>query len=131
MARVGRLAGSLLAATEGRYFLVGDLKEPCDFAAAGFEEPVQIPGRDLPFIRLRALREISLSAPRLVLDVEGEELAKLLFTRLVIARNGSVSNRLWRLVLGLEEGVDVDARWLGQVPTEVWNIVRDSVLRCS
>jgi hypothetical protein len=131
MARVGRLAGALLAESERSYFLVGDLKEPCDFRSAGFEPPERIPGPDLPFVRLQPLRDISLAAPRLVLDVEGEELALLLFRRLVIARNGSVSSRLWRLVTGPIERAEVDARWLGGVPAEVWEIVRESVLRCS
>src|SRR5712672_3173802 len=129
MARVGRLAGALLAETEGNYFLVGDLKEPCDFPAAGFEPPERTPGRELPFARLRPLREIALSAPHILLDIEGEELALLLFRRLVIARNGSVSNRLWRLVTGPIEQAEVDARWLGGVPAEVWEIVRESTLR--
>jgi hypothetical protein len=131
MARVGRLAGALLAESQGSYFLVGDLKEPCDFRAAGFEPPERTPGRELPFARLRPLREIALSVPRIILDIEGEELATLLFRRLVIARNASVSSRLWRLVTGPNEQAEVDARWLGRVPAEVWDIVRESVLRCS
>lgn len=131
MARVGRLAGALLAESVGSYFLVGDLKQPCDFRAEGFEPPGTIPGAELPFVRLQPLRDVTLPAPRLVLDVEGEELARLLFDRLVIARNGSVSSRLWRLLVGPQEPAEVDARWLGRMPAEVWNIVRDSVLRCS
>lgn len=131
MARVGRLAGALLAESQGAFFLVGDLKEPCDFRASGFEPPAQLPGRDLPFARLQPLRAVALAAPRLLLDVEGEALALLLFQRLVIARNGSVSNRLWRLVTGAAPGEEVDARWFGGMPAEVWDIVRDDVLRCS
>jgi hypothetical protein len=131
VARVGRLAGALLAESEGNYFLVGDLKEPCDFPAAGFEPPERIPGRELPFARLLPLREIALPAPRILLDLEGEELALLLFRRLVVARNGSVSNRLWRLVTGPQEQAEVDARWLGRMPVEVWDIVREKVLSCS
>ena len=42
MARVGRLSGAILAESEGAYFLVGDLKEPCDFSARGFEAPVEL-----------------------------------------------------------------------------------------
>ena len=55
---------------------------------------------------------------------------------MVIERTGSVSDRLWRLVMGLEDGQpaiteDVDARWLVEVPMAVWRIVQDTVLRCS
>ena len=49
MARVGRLAGALLAETEGRYFLVGNTKEPCDFRALGVEPPPEIDALKRPF----------------------------------------------------------------------------------
>jgi hypothetical protein len=49
----------------------------------------------------------------------------------VIERNGSVSERLWRLVLGDAPAEVVDLRWLGQMPLQVWQVVRDTVLKCS
>jgi hypothetical protein len=105
MARVGRLAGALVAESDGRYFLVGDTKEPCAWQG----EPIAI------------------DAPYLDVPVEGDALARLLAARFVIERNGSVSERLWRLVT--EHGAD--ARWLAEIPDDVWRIVRDTVLRCS
>jgi hypothetical protein len=71
------------------------------------------------------------------MDLESEELASTLAHRFVIERNGSVSERLWRLVLHRgdtdaedePEGV-VDARWLGEMPAPIWQVIRDSVLRC-
>lgn len=39
MALVGRLAGAILAETEGQFFLVGNPKVPCDFTAVGFDPP--------------------------------------------------------------------------------------------
>ena len=54
VSRVGRLAGALLAETGGAYFLVGNLKRPCDFAAAGFEPPAApIDALARPFVPLR------------------------------------------------------------------------------
>ncbi|MGH8582397.1 MAG: precorrin-3B C(17)-methyltransferase, partial [Gammaproteobacteria bacterium] len=56
--------------------------------------------------------------------------------RFLIERNGSVSDRLWRLVTGVDEedeapeAEELDAQWLVQVPDRIWEIVRDSVLRC-
>jgi hypothetical protein len=133
VARVGRLAGALLAETGGVYFLVGDLKEPCDFARAGFVAPPA--DRDVhtvPYVRLEPTGAVSLAAPWLTIEVEGEALARLLAERLVIARNGSVSERLWRVVTHAHEGAsEVPARWLGEVPQAVWNLVRESVLKCS
>ncbi|NMO16455.1 precorrin-3B C(17)-methyltransferase [Pyxidicoccus fallax] len=131
MARVGRLAGALLAETQGEFFLVGDLKEPCDWASAGFEPPVQTPAVGTPFVRLQPVRAVEVPTPLLVLEVEGEPLAALLHERLVIHRNASVSERLWRLVTQGEAEPRTDARWLGQMPAAVWNVVRDGVLKCS
>jgi hypothetical protein len=131
MARVGRLAGALLAETQGEFFVVGDLKEPCDWTAAGFEPPVQLPSVGTPFVRLQPVRAVEVNAPILVLEVEGTALATLLYERLVIHRNASVSERLWRLVTRGEAEPLTDARWLGQMPAAVWNVVRDGVLKCS
>jgi hypothetical protein len=132
VARVARLAGALLAETEGAYFLVGDLKEPCDFERAGFAAPGPIDVRARPYVRLTPARRIELGAPRILLAQEGEPLARLLAERLLIERNGSVSERLWRLLLHAHEGAaEVPAAWLGEVPQPVWRIVRDAVLKCS
>ena len=135
MARVGRLAGAILAETRGEYFLVGATKEPCDWAAAGFHVPDALEEPQQPFVRLGASRPVELPTPRLTLAVEGEELAHLLARRLVIARNRSVSERLWRLIVGTEEAraadVEIEARWLGEIPEAVWDVVREAVLRCT
>jgi hypothetical protein len=133
MARIARLAGAILAETEGRYYLIGDLKEPCDFARAGFDPPGELePG--VPAYRLlSALRSITLEPPVLTTALEGEALARRLSDFLVIKRNGSVSERLWRLVAQPEvhEGkAEIDARWLGELPAAIWQIVQDTVLRC-
>ena len=137
MALVGRLAGAILAETEGQFFLVGNPKEPCDFAAVGFEPPGVINSLEHPFVRLLPCRPVQVPHPYVRVDVEGEALARLLVDRFVIQRNGSVSDRLWRLVTDptqeqravLDESID--ARWLGEIPTEIWHIVRETVLKCS
>ncbi len=136
MARVGRLAGALLAETGGEFFLVGNTKEPCDFEAAGFESPGEIDALERRYIRLAARREVELAGPYLTLDLEGETLAALLAERLLIERNASVSDRLWRLLIDpsgqeeLPEDEAVDVRWLAEIPAHIWGIVRDTVLRC-
>jgi hypothetical protein len=136
MARVGRLAGAILAETGGKFFLVGNTKEPCDFAAIGFEPPGEIDALKRPYIRLSAQRPIELTRPWLLFEMEGEDLARALAERLLIERNGSVSERLWRLLMD-PSGQDgspaveaVDVRWLGEIPAPIWSIVRDAVLRC-
>jgi hypothetical protein len=136
MARVGRLAGAILAETGGRFFLIGNTKEPCDFEAAGFEPPEAIDALKRPYVPLSARRAVEIRPPCLTLDLEGEQLAATLAKRLLIERNGSVSERLWRLLMD-PDGQDelpldqpVDVRWLGEMPAPIWNIVRDTVLRC-
>jgi hypothetical protein len=137
MARVARLAGAILAETRGTYFLVGNPKLPCDFVTAGFEHPGDIDARVQRFIPLSRCGDVELASPVLELDVEGEALATVLADVFVIERTGSVSERLWRLVIGESDddtsiAADVvQARWVGELPPTVWRIVRDTVLRCS
>jgi hypothetical protein len=135
VSRVGRLAGALLAETEGTTYLVGNLKRPCDFPAAGFEKPPgELDALATPYRRLARSGPLAVPGPWLTMAVEGEELPRLLAARLLVERNGSVSDRLWRLVLSADPDQlvtgEVDGRWLGAVPAHVWQVVRDSVLRC-
>lgn len=140
MARVGRLAGAILAETGGDYYLVGNPKVPCDWRAAGFEPPGDLDARVRPVVGL-ARRAASpappFGVPQLTIDVEGERLACLLADAFVIPRTGSVSERLWRLVIGDGDETDRDipdlipARWLAEIPPAIWQIVRDTVLRCT
>jgi hypothetical protein len=134
MARIARLAGAILAETDGRFFLVGELKEPCDFAAAGFESPGELEAGAPAYRELSPLRPVTLAPPVLTMAIEGEELARRLTDFLVIKRNGSVSERLWRLVIQPEDNEgrpEVDARWLGELPPAIWQIVQDRVLKCT
>jgi hypothetical protein len=137
MSLVGRLAGAILAETEGQFFLVGNPKEPCDFVAMGFEFPGVINAMERPFMRLSPLHRVQVPQLYVTMTVEGEALARLLVDRFVIQRNGSVSDRLWRLVTDpKQEGRAVlagtiDAQWLGEIPAEIWHIVRETVLKCT
>lgn len=155
MARVARLAGALLLetglwessapslpTTESRpaaaqYYLIGNPKEPCDFATEGFEPPGEIDAVRQPYLQLHPTRLITLTPPWLELELEGVAAAELLAERLLISRNGSVSDRLWRIITHPEAPEEptraraVAARWLAEMPRPVWNIVRDTVLRCS
>jgi hypothetical protein len=137
MATVGRLAGALLAESRGEYYLVGNTKVPCDWAAAGFEPPAEIDALKRPFITLSACRAIEIAPPRLLLEVDGEALPRLLAELFLIERTGSVSERLLRLVLGQTDedpepsAETVSVQWLADMPKQVWAVVRDTVLRCS
>jgi hypothetical protein len=137
MARVGRLAGAILAETHGEFYLIGNTKVPCDFPAAGFEPPVEIDARKRPFVRLSPCRSTEITPPHIVLEVEGDALPRLLANAFLIERTGSISERLWRLAMGQSDedtgpGADVvHARWLGEVPQSIWRIVRNAVLRCT
>ena len=149
MARIARLAGALLLETRSptkndpapleafQYYLVGNTKEPCDFHAAGFDSPGEIDAVRRPYLRLRATRAITLMPPWLHIGAEGEAAAELLAARLLIRRNGAVSDRLWRIITNPEAPEEetgaqrVPAHWLNDIPGPIWDIVRDSVLRCS
>ena len=132
MTRVGRLAGAILVESDEGYVLVGNTKEPCDFVVAGFEPPGEaIDAMVRPFVRLSPIAAITLRAPVLSLELTGLEAAARLAAAFVIERNGSVSERLWRLVVGDAPAAAIDARWLGELPLPVWQVVRDAVLKCS
>jgi hypothetical protein len=137
MAQVARIEGALLAHTGSHYYLVGNFKRPCDFRAHGFETPAQeIDAVARPYIELTRLHAaVKLESPNILVPLEGEALPKLLAARLLIDRNGSVSDRLWRLVIGeTDESPRVpatqDVHWFTETPDLIWNIVRESVLRC-
>jgi hypothetical protein len=137
MSRVGRLAGAILAESAGDYFLVGNLKRPCDFPAAGFEKPAaEIDALARPYVRLARSGPLVVPGPWLEMSQEGEVLLQALSARLLIERNGSVSDRLWRLILSNDPdaepdpGAIINARWLGEVPGHLWHMVRETVLKC-
>ena len=137
MARVARLAGAILVVGDDRYFLVGNPKRPVDWAAAGLAAPpAPIDATAAPVTALAARAPVALAPP--VLDYPGDAaaVARRLADQLLIARNGAVSDRLWRLVTGADPDTDeaparVDARWLAELPDGVWAVVRDAVLRCT
>jgi hypothetical protein len=139
-ARLSRLAGALLLAGDGSWFLIGNTKEPCDWAAVGFERPAE---GDAATLRVRRLipvsDEPSLEPAALSIHINGqpiETIAQLLADRLLIRRNASFSERLWRIVIGASDEhptappADVDVTWLISMPERVWEIVRDTALKC-
>jgi len=137
--KVRRLAGGILAETNGEYYLIGELKEPCDFALLGFEKPTESDENNrLPYRKLinggdgfkPSQTFASENDHYLEMETEGEALAQLLFKRFIIHRNNSISNRLWNVVTcDMDEGT-VDARWLEQMPDDVWDVIRDTILKC-
>jgi len=133
MAELSRMAGAILIKSREQYFLVGDLKEPCDFNEKGFEDPGSIDPLVKPYTELSVSANPQMSGSVLQVDVEGDELCRIISERLLIKRNGSVSNRLWDLIMdGIEKKEPVmKADWLVRMPDNIWNIVREEILRCS
>lgn len=136
MARVFRLSGALIVETsihnEPAYFMVGDTKVPCEWAPAGFERPADRDLKLVPWVRLVPIATPKLSGIALQIASEGEAAATLVAERLLVARTGAVSERLFRLIVGEDAPPgEVDARWLSEMPMRVWDVVRDAVLKCS
>lgn len=102
-AYVGRLAGALFAQCDHSFFLIGNTKQPCDWSACGLTAPGEIDALKRPFVRLAPLRPLDIPAPRLRIEIAEEQAAEMLpqvlADRFLIERNGSVSDRLWRLIL--------------------------------
>ena len=120
MVGVGRYKGAIVVEAGGAQWLVGNPKEPC----------VEVPDTlEAPFVRALGTA-VTVTPGFIIEDGDGEALALELAAKLVIARNGSVSERLWRLVRG--EGDEAPRlQWLIELPRPIWDIVRDTVLRCS
>ena len=122
-----------MAETNGEYYLVGELKEPCDFSEHGFETlPESDPNNPIKYKKLTVIGDVSSEDGEcLEMETQGESLAELLFKRFVILRNYSVSDRLWRVATEKKDrDGKVDARWLEQMPDDVWEIVKESILKC-
>ena len=139
IARGTRLAGAVLLEGAGQFFLVGNTKQPCDWSSAGFAAPPASAAGQNPVMALSPVRPVQIESPCLLFDWKdgaAESLAELLANRLLIQRNASVSERLWRLVTGEHEeqnepfSNELDASWLVRMPEAVWNIVRETVLKC-
>ncbi|MEM6671579.1 MAG: precorrin-3B C(17)-methyltransferase [Planctomycetota bacterium] len=141
MSTVARIGGALLLAAEDRTFVVGEPKRPIDWTSEGFERPEHVDSPTtsdrIPWFELSrepgsAVPRALQSEPRLVFPLEGERACEALHERLTIRRNGSVSERLWDLVVesSPDAGGALDAAWLAGVPLPVWEIVRDAVLTC-
>ncbi len=142
MARVSRLAGAMLLEADARpgepaeWFLIGNTKEPCDFPEHGFRRPPSLDAEPQPVSPLDVIGVPRHAGTVVVLPARGRAGAEHLAERMLIARNLSVSDRLWRLVVSPDEPdlpppqPEVEARWLMEVPGAVWEVVRDTVLRC-
>jgi hypothetical protein len=140
--RLGRLCGALLLQTSERgapaWFVIGDTKVPCDWTAAGFVAPDERDVRRTPTVQLRVCGAPQLRGTVLALQLGGASAAALVAERLLVERNGSVSERLWRLITGEPAATcvstaerTIDAAWLGQMPRPIWDVVRQAVLTCS
>ena len=71
--------------------------------------------------------------PFLDVPLEGDQLLKKCVSTFIIYRNGSVSERLWGLIMETADpSLEVNQiPWLATLPDDIWDIVRDSLLRCS
>jgi hypothetical protein len=88
------------------------------------------------FIQLAVRGAPTLTGTTLSVGLEGVEAARAIGERLTVNRNGSVSERLWGLILGEDEveepsGRAIPCAWLCEMPAGVWDVVREAVLKCS
>jgi hypothetical protein len=137
-ARIGRLAGAILAEFDDTFYLIGNTKAPCNWHQHGFVPPVEIDALKNPVLTLERCPDhtaLGLDAPFLTIaspcTLSPQEAAHILAARFIIARNGSVSDRLWNLILGEDPAPESEASWLLTMPDHVWQVVRDTVLRCT
>lgn len=136
IARIGRLAGAILAECDGNYFLIGNTKEPCDWQQSGFVAPAEVDARKTPVLVLEPLgSSVSIGSPHLAVtlnpDQQAKDVAHIFANRFLIVRNASVSDRLWNLIVEGSTDTEIEATWLLNMPESVWQVVRDTVLKCT
>lgn len=138
-AHISRIAGAILLEDKDQFFLVGNTKTPCDWQAEGFESPTEIDAVKQPVLQLIANGNKKSTDPVLIAsttEISTETLAQTFADRFLIRRNGSVSDRLWRIVTGENDDsaapakFPIQADWLVTMPSSVWEIVRDTALKC-
>ncbi|MCM8531007.1 MAG: hypothetical protein NE330_07600 [Lentisphaeraceae bacterium] len=133
MSKLGLIHGAFLFETEGRYFQVGDTKEPANYESAGFEKPVDFDPMESHFTELTITGKPEIKEPYLTFKDEGEELCEKIYQRLVIGRNASTSTRMWYLFFDADEYSGqrvIDIQWLLDIPAEIWEIIQDEVWSC-
>lgn len=135
MIELYRLAGSILIKSKNQFYLLGNLKEPCNLNQYGFEQ-VDFDALQIPYLKLNIYDEsktIFFRDPIFILsnselrDIEA--ILQNLSDKLLIKRNGSVSERLWNLLKNYQK--DKNISWIIDIPQEIWDIVRDNVLKCT
>jgi precorrin-3B C17-methyltransferase len=134
--KIGRLGGALLVNIREKYFLVGEFKEPCLLNDHGFKEIEQ--KNETHVYNIELLDKIK--NPEIEYSFISAELKENLLLDLslkwIIKRNGSVSERLTGLIKDHSSSVIykkkkyIDITWLAQMPTSVWGIVRENILKC-
>lgn len=138
-AHISRLAGAILLECDGQFFLIGNTKIPCHWQTEGFEPPAEIDAVKQPVFPLTSRSKATRTFPVLVAQVTGltgEALAQVLADRFLIRRNGSVSERLWRIITRESDDTTSSAEfpipidWLVSMPSDIWEIVRETALKC-
>jgi hypothetical protein len=138
-AHISRLSGAILLECDGQFLLIGNTKSPCNWLTEGFEAPAEVDAVKQPVLRLTSSNITKSISPVLIvsaIESSGESLAKILADRFLIRRNGSVSERLWRIVTGESDESSTPAEhpiqvnWLVTMPSSVWEIIRETALKC-
>ena len=137
MLKIGRCAGTLLVEIEDKFYIIGETKEPFDFTSMGLSNP-----QALGESPIRLLEQIDTTNPwetascHYIIhqtDQPFQEYLDRLSEIFIIRRNSMISERIWELVARIEEPIPEDfwpAGWLFDSPEMVWDIVRDTMLRC-
>jgi hypothetical protein len=138
-ANVSRLAGAILLERDGEFFLIGNTKTPCDWNAEGFVAPAEVDAIKQPVLPIASNDNSTPVSPILTVrdsELSSEAIAQILANRFLIRRNGSVSERLWRIIIGENDEstatpeLPIRVDWLISMPSHVWEIVRETALKC-
>ena len=133
MSKLAFIHGAYLVESEGRYFQVGNTKEPANYEKAGFVAPQNFVPLEQKYVELEVCGTPEIKEPYVTFTEEGEGLCEKVYQRLVIKRNASTSTRMWYLFFDAEEYSGqrvIDLQWLMEIPAEIWEIIQDEVWTC-
>ncbi len=130
---LGWMEGALLYFDGKQYFQIGEFKTPCDLSKKGFKE-LEI-YKDGIVRELKKVNDVK-NDFEFLCEGGGIEMAFNLYEKWAILRNKSISKRVGRLVKEKSNKVLLnqqsyhDIRWLCQMPKEIWEMVREELLKC-
>ncbi|TGL58421.1 precorrin-3B C(17)-methyltransferase [Leptospira sarikeiensis] len=132
---LGRIGGAILYKRKEKHFLIGKFKRPTNLEDFGFHN-ISEENQKWKELTVKNLEKISGNKLEILISFPVETSPEMIYDLFAIHRNSSISERLWNYTKDNSKKVIweneeyIDARWLGNSPSQVWSVFRDNILKC-